>query len=285
VNEFFRLLNESDRVVMVGDVRQHEAVEAGKPYSQLQEAGIDVARLDEIIRQKDPALKSAVEQLAHSEVNSAVTSLDRQGRVHEIPIRGERLKEMAAEYGRQPDGTLVVSPDNESRRDLNFLIHRELQERGSIKTEEQTVRVLDARQEMTGADRAWAEQYHPGDVLRYSKGSKVLGIEAGEYSTVQTVNGNENLITVARDGAKPLTYDPRRLQGVTVYQQSERDFSVGDRVQFTAPSKDLHVANRELGTITSLEKSGDIAIHTDSGRALRFGVECRDQSQQPGTDG
>jgi ATP-dependent exoDNAse (exonuclease V) alpha subunit len=87
------------------------------------------------------------------------------------------------------------------------------------------------------------------------------------------VNGNDNLITVARDDAKPLTYDPRRLQGVTVYRPSERDFSVGDRVQFTAPSKDLHVANRELGTITSLEKSGDIAIHTDSGRALRFGVE------------
>ena len=29
---------------MVGDVRQHEAVEAGRPYQQLQEAGMQTAR-------------------------------------------------------------------------------------------------------------------------------------------------------------------------------------------------------------------------------------------------
>jgi hypothetical protein len=27
-----------------------------------------------------------------------------------------------------------------------------------------------ARQEMTGADRQWAAQYEPGDVVRYTKG-------------------------------------------------------------------------------------------------------------------
>jgi hypothetical protein len=45
-----------------------------------------------------------------------------------------------------------------------------------------------------------------------------------------------------------VTYDARRLQGVSVYREAERSFAEGDRVQFTAPSKELHVANRELGT-------------------------------------
>jgi ATP-dependent exoDNAse (exonuclease V) alpha subunit len=57
INEFLSRLQEQDRVLLVGDVRQHEAVEAGRPYHQLQEAGMETAHLDEIVRQKDPALK------------------------------------------------------------------------------------------------------------------------------------------------------------------------------------------------------------------------------------
>ncbi len=55
IHTFVERLKENDRVLFVGDVRQHEAVEAGRPYAQLQEAGMRTARLDEIIRQKDPA--------------------------------------------------------------------------------------------------------------------------------------------------------------------------------------------------------------------------------------
>jgi hypothetical protein len=51
-------------------------------------------------------------------------------------------------------GTLVISPDNESRRELNGLIHAEMQERGAVGQDEHKVKVLDARQDMTSADRA-----------------------------------------------------------------------------------------------------------------------------------
>lgn len=179
VNEFFSRLGEHDRVLLVGDVRQHEAVEAGRPYSQLQQAGMRTAQLDEIIRQKDPALKEAVEQLSRGEVRQAVSSLENQGRVHEIEDRRERLEQIASDYARQPKNTLVISPDDESRRDLNLLIHREMQQRNHVSQQEQTFTVLEARQELTGADRAWAAQYAPGDVLRYSRGSKSLGVAAG----------------------------------------------------------------------------------------------------------
>ena len=64
VHEFFERLQENERVVLVGDTRQHQAVDAGRPFEQLQEAGMRTARLDEIVRQRDPALKETVEQLA-----------------------------------------------------------------------------------------------------------------------------------------------------------------------------------------------------------------------------
>jgi len=272
MNEFLHRLHGEDRVLLVGDKRQHEAVEAGKPYHQLQQAGMQTARLDEIVRQKDPALKEAVEQLARGDVFGAIDNLDQQGRVHEIVGREDRFSEIAREYARQPQGTLVISPDNESRRELNGLIHREMQQRGDVSQDEHKLRVLDSRQDMTGPDRQWAAQYGERDVVRYTRGSKVLGIEPGEYARVQQVDSRENRVTIERENGECQTYDPRRLAGVAVYHENERAFSEGDRVQFTAPSRDLQVANRELGTIEKVNDAGKVQIRMDSGRDVAFNI-------------
>ena len=273
MNEFLHRLRENDRVLLVGDTRQHEAVEAGKPYQQLQEAGIETARLDEIVRQKDPALKEVVEQLSRGNVREAIKRLDAQGRVHEIPDHNERLREIAREYSKKPEWTLVVSPDNQSRREINEIIHRTMQNSGQVDTHEYKQRVLVARQEITGADRQWAAQYEVGDVVRYTRGSKTHGIGAGEYARVEGVNERDNLVRVKRDNGEQVSYDPRRLHGVTLYREAERTFSRGERVQFTAPNRERHIANRELGTIEKIDDSGNLQLRLDSGRAVAFNIK------------
>ncbi len=272
VHEFFERLKENERVVLVGDVRQHQAVDAGRPFEQLQNAGMRTARLDEIVRQKDPALKETVEQLARGEVREAIGALDRQGRVHQISEPQERMREIARDYAERPEGTLVISPDNKSRVALNETIHRELQERGVISEEDHRVRVLVPRQDMTGVDRAWAAQYEAGDVVRYTKGSRAMNIHAGEYATVQGFDRERNQLTVERENGERVSYDPRRLQGVTVYRENERSFSERDRVQFTAPDKERRIANRELGTIERIDEHGDAEIKLDSGREVRVSL-------------
>jgi conjugative relaxase-like TrwC/TraI family protein len=273
MNEFLHRLGENDRVLLVGDTRQHEAVEAGRPFQQLQEAGIETARLDEIVRQKDPALREVVEQLSRGQVRDAMEKLDAQGRVHEIPERDQRLMEIARAYAAKPEGTLVVSPNNESRRAINQIIHQEMQTRGQVDTQEYKQRVLVARQEITGADRQWVAQYEIGDVVRYTRGSKTHGIQAGEYARVERANEKENLVTVKRETGEQVVYDPRRLHGVTLYRETERAFSQGDRVQFTAPNRERHIANRELGTIEKIDDSGNLQLRLDSGREVAFNIK------------
>src|SRR6266478_3488090 len=273
MNEFLHRLKDSDRVLLVGDTRQHQAVEAGTPYQQLQEAGIQTAGLDDIIRQKDPALKEVVEHLSRGEVKEAIEKLDTQSRVHEIADPSQRLKAISHEYAKQPEGTLVVSPDNQSRMEINRMIHAEMQKTGQVDHRERNMRVLVARQEVTGADRQWAEQYEPGNTVRYTKGSKTHGIEAGEYAAVERVNAKENLLTVKRDTGKQVSYDPRRLQGVTLYRETERAFAQGDRVQFTAPNREQRIANRELGTIEKIDTSGNLQLRLDSGRSVSFNAK------------
>src|SRR6202167_1775917 len=118
LHEFAHRLHPNDRVLLVGDRRQHEAVEAGRPFAQLQDAGMKTVRLEEIVRQKDPELKQVVEQLAQGEVQEAIQNLDWQGRVHEIQGYDERIAAIAKEYAKSPESTLVVSPDNRSRMEI-----------------------------------------------------------------------------------------------------------------------------------------------------------------------
>jgi ATP-dependent exoDNAse (exonuclease V) alpha subunit len=192
--------------------------------------------------------------------------------VHEIPNREERLEAIAKAYAEQPDRTLVVSPDNRSRQEINERIHRELQSGGRVEAHEQRVTVLVPRQEMTGADRQWAAQYEPGDIVRYTRGSRAVGVQSGEYVHVTGVDRDQNLLTVERASGQRLTYDPRRLHGVSVYREAERDFSTGDRVQFTAPYRDQHVANRQLGTVQQVDAEGNLQVRLDSGQEVQFNI-------------
>ncbi len=270
MHEFVSRLHPNDRVLLVGDTRQHESVEAGRIFAQLQEAGMKTVKLEEIVRQKDPELKQVVEQLARGEVGEAVAGLERQGRIHEVKDHDERIAEIAKEYAKSPENTLVVSPDNRSRAEINQAIHAALQATGVVASEERRTHVLVPRQDLTGADRAWAERYNVGDVLRYSRASKETGIGKGEYARVKSIDAPSNRLTVElKDGTKR-TYDPRRQQGVSVYRDEERVFSIGDRVQLTAPSRELRLANRELGTVESIGQNDDgrLRLKTDGGRTV-----------------
>jgi len=123
---------------------------------------------------------------------------------------------------------------------------------------------------MTGAERSWASRYEINDVIRYARGSKGIGIEAGEYGKVVGVNTSANLLTVERSSGELADYDPRRLTGVSVYREAPREFSVGDRIQFTAPDKSLGVANRDLAAIESVTPEGRISARLDNNRQVEF---------------
>jgi ATP-dependent exoDNAse (exonuclease V) alpha subunit len=260
----------SDRVLLIGDIRQHQGVEAGRPFEQLQEAGMRTAKLDEIVRQKDPTLKSAVELLATGQVPAALDALQQHGRVKEIPNREDRVRTIAKNYVESPENTLIVSPDNASRRELNIAVRQELKANGTLALEDHKFGVLVQPQDMTGADRSWASHYEINDIVRYARGSKAIGIGTAAYGSVVAIDPAANLLTVEKGAGELATYDPRRLTGVCVYREMEREFSVGDRIQFTAPDKALGVANRDLAVIQSIAPDGRVTARLDNSRQIEF---------------
>ena len=218
MRNFIERLGPHDKVLLVGDTRQHLGVDAGKPFEQLQQAGMYTAQLDQIIRQKDPELLRAVDHLSRHETAAGIEILQRRGSITQIDEPQARFEAIAKIYALQPERTLIVSPDNASRREINEAVRHELKAHGVVDKTNHQFKVLVPRSEMTGADRRWASQYEVGDVLRYQRGSKELGLERGSYAEVIAVDSKSNLITVQRDSGGIVSYDPSRVRGIDAYR-------------------------------------------------------------------
>ncbi len=212
IHTFFARLEAQDKVLLVGDIKQHQAVEAGSPFEQFQRHGMETAKLDKIVRQRDARLRQVVKKLSANQVKEAVDNLHKQGRVVEIADNAKRLLGIANAYCKSPDNTLVISPANKERGLLNALIHRQLQQEGRV---------------------------------------------------------SRNEITVQMEDGREVTYNPARLSGVNVYQERDRAFSEGDRIQFRAPFAEHRIANGELGTIKEF-KDEELTVTLDSGREIGF---------------
>ena len=262
MRQFLDKVGPNDHIVVIGDVRQHQGVEAGRPFQQMQDAGMRTAQLNQIVRQKDPELLRAVEYLAKNETERGVALLREQGRVTQIPNGTERIQAIARDYASKPESTIIVSPDNKSRQQLNDAVRVELKEKGILSGKGENLQTLANRNDMTGAERTWAARYEVGNILQYTTGSKAEGIAKDSYATVRSVDAAANRLTVELDNGKLVSYDPKRLRGVNAYRESTREFAAGDRIQFTTNDKKLDVRNRDLATVVSAEP-GKVTVKMD----------------------
>jgi ATP-dependent exoDNAse (exonuclease V) alpha subunit len=104
-------------------------------------------------------------------------------------------------------------------------------------------------------------------VIRFRRGSAKLGIEAGEYVTVDASDAKRNVLRFRTEGGASIAYKPGQLRGVEVFRAESRAFAVGDRVQFRAPDRASSIANGEFATILEID-AGQTRLRTDSGREI-----------------
>ena len=250
---FLEKIRPQDRVLVIGDTRQHQGVDAGRPFQQMQEAGMQTSKLDTMMRQKDPELLRAVQYLATNETEKGIALLSQQGRVTELAVATERIAAIARDYAAKPENTLIVSPDNRSRQQINEAVRGELLKAGTLAEDGRQFLTLSHRSDMTGPDRTWAAMYRPGDVVQYERGSKAEEIDCGSFGVVRLSDSATNRLSVDFPNGSSAEYDPKRVYGVNVYRETSREFATGDRLQFSAIHKDLGISNRDMGTITKME--------------------------------
>ena len=150
------------RVVLVGDAKQLDAVDAGKPFAQLQAAGMKTAVMDEIMRQRDPALKEAVEASLAGDIGKAFDKLG--GRIAEAKadnLAGAAAARWLALPAEQRANAGLMAPSHSLRGRINEIVRERLVRDGEVRGPALAGERLVSRG-YTSAEKTLSANYAPG---------------------------------------------------------------------------------------------------------------------------
>ena len=259
------------KLVLVGDAKQLDAVDAGKPFAQLQQAGMKTAVMDEIMRQRDPDLKAAVEASLAGEIGKAFGKLGSNvAEVNPDNIAGAvaaRWLKLSPE-ARERAG--VMAPSHELREGINAHIRERLAREGRIVGPAmQTQRLVSKG--YTNAEKALAANYAPGDVVAFHRPYTRLGVEKGEERRVAHVDhGKRTVHLEGPDGAtvawKPSEIGGRR-GGTEVYRTETIELRAGDRIRWTRNDTGLGLVNSGAAEVAGV-RNGRVAFNLEEGGKL-----------------
>jgi ATP-dependent exoDNAse (exonuclease V) alpha subunit len=245
------------RVVLVGDRDQLPSIEAGRAFALLGDHGLSIATIDTIVRQKDPDLRRAVVKTIAREHEEAIDIL--HARIVTVEDRRQRLQAISAEFLDLADRKrgLVITPSNADRRALNELIRRGLQERGLVGAREIDSQIL-VRRDLTKAEAKDAIHYVAGDVVRFGRAYKRLGIRAKSYLEVKAVDAANGIVTLEANG-REIAWRPGRGSKIELYRIERRAIAPGDLVRWTRNDEANDRYNAGIAEVLSVDHEERIA--------------------------
>ena len=262
------------RVVLVGDAKQLDAVDAGKPFAQLQAAGMQTATMDEIMRQRDPALKEAVEaslkgdiERAFAKLGSNVAEVKPDNIAGAVAARWLRLDEEARA------NTGVMAPSHELRQAINGHIRERLAREGRIHGPAMESERLVSKG-YTNAEKALAGNYGPGEVVAFHRPYKRIGVEKGDERRVMGVDRKARAVLLDDGKGGRVAWKPEeiggRKGGSEVYRAEEIEFRAGDRIRWTRNDAGLGLVNSRTAQVLKVA-NGRVTFRLEDGKTLELG--------------
>ena len=189
------------RVVLVGDEKQLDAVDAGKPFAQLQRAGMKTAVMDEIMRQRDPALKEAVAASLAGDVKRAFAKLgDNIAEVKPDNLAGAAAARWLALSPEARANTGLMAPSQAIRERINEIVRERLVRDGTVHGPAMTSERLVAKG-YTNAEKTLSSNYARDDIVAFHRPYKRLGVEKGDELRVAGVDRKARAVMLeGKDG-------------------------------------------------------------------------------------
>ena len=259
------------RVVLVGDAKQLDAVDAGKPFAQLQAAGMKTAIMDEIMRQRDPALKEAVEASLAGEIGRAFDRLgDNIAEAKADNLAGAAAARWLALTSEQRAGAGLMAPSHALRERINEIVRERLVRDGAVHGPAMSTERLVSRG-YTDAEKTLAANYAPGDVVAFHRPYKRLGIEKGHELRVTGIDRKARTVTLQGWDGRKIGWQPARLAartgGVEVYRAEDIELRAGDRIRWTRNDAGLGLVNSGTAEVAALG-DGRVTFRLEDGRML-----------------
>lgn len=267
------LANQMDvgRLVLAGDIKQLPAIEAGKPFAQLQQQDLKQSQINENLRAQTPQMQAINRALEQGDVGEAFAVL----KLATTEVASGKIPAAAAAMWanlpkEERDNTILLAAGRAMRSAGNAAAQEALIDRGEVGERGVTLEVLD-RVTITREGARQLKGYQDGRVVAIETNLRAQGFARGERGTV--IGIKDGKVELAMPDGEIRRFDPDRLprnlkhDAVTIFEPKQIDLHEGDRIRWTAkdPERGLlngdiaHVARIDGDTITV--KAGNGQLH------------------------
>jgi conjugative relaxase-like TrwC/TraI family protein len=240
------------RVVCAGDKWQHGSIERSSALPALESlAGLPVAEIRTIQRQRPADYRSAVELLSQGKTELGLAALEKQGSLKILPAEelhasvAEEYLALRASSNDKHNDVAIVCPTHAEAADVTLVLRERMKEQALLGNDERNFTQLISTQ-WTQAERANAALYQGDELLQFHHNT-------GPYKAGQRIR-------LAHCQADLGKLDARHF---SVYTESTVPFAPGDRIRLTANGKTLdgkRLNNGDIHTFTGYTKTGDLIL-------------------------
>ena len=259
------------RVVLVGDGKQLDAVDAGKPFVQLQRAGMKTAEMSQIMRQREPRLKAAVEASLAGDIRKAFEKLGSNvAEVKPDNLAGAAAARWLRLPPQQRENAGLMAPSHALRESINAIVRERLVRDGQVTGPALETERLVSRG-YTHAEKSMAENYAPGDVVGFHRPYKRLGVGKGDELRVAEIDRDAGTVNLERKDGDIVAWVPHKLAarsgGVEVYRSESIELRKGDRMRWTRNDNELGLINSQTAEVARV-KNETVTLALEDGRML-----------------
>lgn len=275
-------LRADDRLLLVGDHRQLQSVEAGKIFEYLQSEGMEWVTVGEIMRQKNLDQRKIAQLYSEGKAEEAtaratnyMTEIDtskvrkswsktQKKEWKQDEIARVTAKEWLALDAEERAESLIIAGTNRIRGGINHHVRKGLiaegvigESLGAVKTREKV--------NLSREHRGKVRSYLPRKNGKVREGDQLMVVMSGETYEVEGVNekrGTLSLVTQNEQGGeRRIEMHAKHLKDSQVFKRSTLEIAKGELVMFRENDRKLGVVNGDTGRVIGRnEKTGNIQV-------------------------
>ncbi len=264
------------RILLTGDIKQHNSVERGDAQRIIQEYGhIKPAYIKSIKRQKNLEYRSVVKDISEGNIYQAFDKLNKMGAINEHKDTETLRQKVAVEYAeavKKKESALVIATTHAQGKAVTKSIRERLKLEGVLKGKDI---------EFTTHENLGFTQVEKQDYASYKSG---LTIEfhqniKGQGGQSQINRGSKFDVIKAEDGKVYLqntsgakhALDLSKKIKFSVYSKKQIGLTKNDKIRITQNGYDIskkRLNNGDVLTVTGINKKGNILAKTSGKREI-----------------
>ncbi len=247
-----RLLTEVERagakLVLVGDHRQLQAIDAGSPFKAIAER-LGCAELTEITRQRESWARDAVAEFSEGEASSALSRFAARGLLSVSSDREEAMNKLVSDWTKvDTSSALIFAGTNLDVLSLNRLCQEKRLDKGELGKE---------------SLRVGNYAFHVGDRVMFTRNERALLVKNGMSGVVTEVDAERSCLRVAIDGGLSILVDAQRFEDLALGYAVTTHKGQGQTVENAFVLTGGPMTDRELSYVQASRARGETRIYTD----------------------